>query len=172
MEHTQRLCPITRTPLESIEAGGVRIDYSPVSGGIWFDNYELQKFDEPHEELPESLLNLVPSEQNLPQPAQYQCPVDGTPMQRHVFSYKKAVEIDECPLCGGIWLDWGELQAIRELYPDAGAKQAMADEMVESILQSDPNVQQIQSAGRERVQRAHRVANMFRFICPSRYTGR
>ena len=30
------------------------------------------------------------------------------------FSAKRRVEVDECPGCGGCWLDAGELEKIRE----------------------------------------------------------
>lgn len=35
------------------------------------------------------------------------CP--GIHMSRHFFSVKRQVEIDDCPSCGGVWLDAGEL---------------------------------------------------------------
>jgi Zn-finger nucleic acid-binding protein len=35
-------------------------------------------------------------------------------LQRHFFSAKRKVEVDQCPNCGGYWLDAGELAAIRE----------------------------------------------------------
>jgi Zn-finger nucleic acid-binding protein len=34
-------------------------------------------------------------------------------LQRHYFSAKRRVEVDQCPNCGGYWLDAGELAAIR-----------------------------------------------------------
>ena len=34
-------------------------------------------------------------------------------LKRHFFSAKKRVEVDQCPNCGGYWLDAGELEAIR-----------------------------------------------------------
>ncbi len=42
------------------------------------------------------------------------CPVDGTFMKliRIKFSPKDVVEIDQCPKCGGIWFDRGELNKI------------------------------------------------------------
>ena len=45
------------------------------------------------------------------------CPGCGEPMQ--VF-YAKAVELDRCGRCGGIWFDWGELESVtgRVLEPE------------------------------------------------------
>ena len=33
-------------------------------------------------------------------------------LQRHFFSAKRRVEVDQCPNCGGYWLDAGELESI------------------------------------------------------------
>jgi Zn-finger nucleic acid-binding protein len=34
-------------------------------------------------------------------------------LKRHFFSAKRRVEVDQCPNCGGYWLDAGELALIR-----------------------------------------------------------
>jgi len=39
------------------------------------------------------------------------CPVDGVSMEKQVFEF---VLIDGCPGCGGVWLDGGELEIIRQ----------------------------------------------------------
>jgi Zn-finger nucleic acid-binding protein len=42
------------------------------------------------------------------------CPrCDGVKLQRHYFSPRRLVEVDECPNCAGYWLDAGELAKIR-----------------------------------------------------------
>jgi rubrerythrin len=41
--------------------------------------------------------------------AQDRCPKCGTQLQRREYL---EVEVDECPSCGGIWLDQGELEEI------------------------------------------------------------
>ena len=38
-------CPRTGTDLKEIEIDGVKIDISESCGGVWFDNFELEKFD-------------------------------------------------------------------------------------------------------------------------------
>jgi Zn-finger nucleic acid-binding protein len=43
-----------------------------------------------------------------------ECPrCAGVKLHRHFFSAKRRVEVDECPGCGGYWLDAGELALIR-----------------------------------------------------------
>jgi Zn-finger nucleic acid-binding protein len=43
-----------------------------------------------------------------------QCPrCPDVKLHRHFFSAKRRVEVDQCPNCGGYWLDAGELAQIR-----------------------------------------------------------
>ena len=43
-----------------------------------------------------------------------ECPrCAGVKLHRHFFSAKRQVEVDQCPNCGGYWLDAGELAMIR-----------------------------------------------------------
>lgn len=97
-------------------AGTVTVDVCRGGcGGIWFDNFELKKVDEPHEidalallriERNDSLLVDYERRRNCPK-----CP--DVVMMRHFFSPRREVEVDECANCGGIWLDPGELAQIR-----------------------------------------------------------
>ena len=50
-------CPACGNVLEEMKVGDVMVDVCQGGcGGIWFDNYELEKFDEPHESAGEELL--------------------------------------------------------------------------------------------------------------------
>ena len=40
------------------------------------------------------------------------CPVDSTELKK--TTYKSQIEIDQCPSCSGIWLDYGELESIQD----------------------------------------------------------
>lgn len=42
---------------------------------------------------------------------QVECPVCGVELQRH---YRAGVEVDVCLRCEGMWLDWGELEVLRD----------------------------------------------------------
>jgi len=50
-------------------------------------------------------------------------------MMRRYFSPLKAVEIDECPSCAGIWLDNGELEKIHENHLTPKERKLLANEM-------------------------------------------
>jgi Zn-finger nucleic acid-binding protein len=113
--------------LSQLGAGGMVVDVcSGGCGGIWFDNFELKKVDEPHESA-DALLG-IPINPAVVVDAQgkRQCPkCDGQAMRRHFSSIKKQVELDSCPNCGGYWLDAGELALIRhEFKSDKERKQA------------------------------------------------
>lgn len=97
---------------------GVFIDVcSEGCGGIFFDNREFNKFDEPHEDispLEEVLKNKKFSEVNDSE-IRY-CPVCGQKMVKNYASAKHEVQVDECYNCGGKFLDYNELNKIRAQY--------------------------------------------------------
>lgn len=86
-------------------------------GGIYFDNREFQKFDEQSENISEILKSLdgkvfVATDEKKVRI----CPVCGSNMVKNYSSIKKEVQVDECYMCGGKFLDYGELEKIREEY--------------------------------------------------------
>ena len=83
-------------------------------GGIWFDNFELEKIDTATESAGEGLLEVARDESiTVDHTARRKCPkCDNQIMMRHFASSNRQVEVDECPACGGVWLDPGELQKI------------------------------------------------------------
>ena len=86
---------------------------------------------------------------------------------RHFWSVKRGVTIDECPECGGIFLDAGELARIRNEFPTEGARHAAADAYFKEVV--DPLLDSERAASAEELARAQKLANAFRFICPSWY---
>lgn len=110
-------CPVCHKELKPVEANGATVDVCEEGcGGIWFDQFELRRFDHPNASPPNVLLsvqqkNALLIESNRKRP----CPrCDGVMLKRRLFSPKSRVEIDECGGCAGIWLDAGELAKIRE----------------------------------------------------------
>jgi uncharacterized protein len=96
-------------------------------GGIWFDAFELRKVDEEGDTAGEPLLNIQRDEHLIVDKSRKrECPrCAGVKLHRHFFSAKRRVEVDECPGCGGYWLDAGELASIRaEKHQAAAADQA------------------------------------------------
>ena len=124
--------PVTGLPLKEINIDGLVVDVGwKGCGGIWFDKGELEQVDEAHETKGEALLN-IPRDPNIliPERANRKCPVDGTTMKRIRFGDQIPLEIDECPECGGIWLDGGELEKLRNFFQDEAHRKA-AQEIIE-----------------------------------------
>ena len=161
-------CPACDTDLTERTVDGVALDVCEGGcGGIWFDKDELLAFAEPHE-CPSSGLLDVPRDPTIqidPE-RRHHCPRCETyVMQRHFFSVKMAVEVDECPGCGGMWLDAGELASIRSLYDTEADRKAAAQDFWNDVGKHelpalDHQLQQDDA-------RSTRIANMFRFLCPS-----
>ena len=109
-------CPACFNELTETQVGQVKVDvcYGGCAG-IWFDAFELQQVDEVEEAAGEHLLE-VPHDPKVVVDfsRKRDCPrCAGIKLQRHFFSAKRNVEVDQCPNCGGYWLDDGELARIR-----------------------------------------------------------
>ena len=96
-------------------AGGILLDVCGGGcGGVWFDAFELQRAT--RQAGGEIALPILTSPTVQIDPAKKRfCPkCGGLALMRHFFSAKRRVQVDECPSCGGYWLDAGELAAIQE----------------------------------------------------------
>jgi len=109
-------CPACDFDLTEMKLGGVTVDTCHGGcGGIWFDAFELQRVDE-QREVPEEHLLRIQIDPRIKVDAERKrsCPrCEGVKLKRHFFSARKQVEVDQCPQCGGYWLDAGELEKIR-----------------------------------------------------------
>jgi uncharacterized protein len=110
-------CPACAQPLTEMPVPGIMtVDVCEGGcGGIWFDNFELQKVDEKHETAGEMLLRVA-QQQAAQQAAgtRRDCPrCSGIKMMRHFYAANCKVAVDHCGQCNGFWLDGGELAKIR-----------------------------------------------------------
>ena len=96
------------------------------------------------------------------------CPkCDDVVMMRHFFSVKKQVELDECPACAGVWLDCGELAKIRTLFDSEQQRHKAAEEYFSEVFGSQ--FASMKRKNENELDKTRRIANIFRFICPSYY---
>jgi len=163
-------CPACENSLSQMEAGGVTVDVCKGGcGGIWFDNYEFEKFDEPHESAGEALLSIEKNNAvQADQESRHKCPkCSDIVMQRHFVSAKHQVEIDECPMCAGIWLDAGELGDTRGQYNSEEERKQAARTYFNDVFASD--LLSAREESQEKLTQAKKFANMFKFITPSYY---
>jgi uncharacterized protein len=114
-----------------VTTGGVEVDVCQDGcGGVWFDLFELEKMDQPDESAKWLLENIrVDLEAGGDPDAPIRCPkCEGITLMRQKYSGHDKLMTDKCPVCGGIWLDFGELFSIRSGNPTtAEARSRSAD---------------------------------------------
>ncbi len=178
------ICPACDRELSHLDAGGgVFLDVCQGGcGGVWFDNHELQKFDEAHE-LPSSpVFEIEPAagkkgagrEANAseggavsragasgaPKRICPRCP--GQKMRRYFFSAKRQIEVDECPSCGGDWLDDDELEKIRGEFATADDREQAATALFSDMF--DAKIAEARQASQARVQKAEGFNKAFKSL--------
>ena len=163
-------CPACGNVLQTMTVSNIAVDVCEGGcGGIWFDNFELKKFDEPHESAGEELLDIEQDPSiTVDRSQRLKCPkCDDVVMMRHFFSVKKEVEVDECPGCGGFWLDAGELCKIRILFDTEQERERAAEEYFSEIFGGE--IAAMEAEDQAKLDKVRKISNMFRFICPSYY---
>jgi Zn-finger nucleic acid-binding protein len=164
-------CPACGRELTTMTAGPIAVDVC-VNGcaGIWLDHFELEKIDEQSESAGAALLE-IPGDRSLSialgRPRS--CPKCGPEMvmMRHFESVARKVAVDECPNCGGVWLDAGELRGIRSEFPSDEARHEAARKAFSEMLDAQLTAEHAESEAE--LERARKIARAFRFICPSTY---
>lgn len=126
-------CPVCQTAMIEEDFGGVAIDIcSKGCNGIWFDWFELEKLDETHEGLGAALTAaLNNSRAKDDDRGRINCPKCSKPMVAHLYKSAKEVTVDECYLCGGFFLDSGELKVIRDNFMTELEREAFVNSVVE-----------------------------------------
>ena len=163
-------CPACEHELSEVNVGDIKLDVCQGGcGGLWFDNFELQKVDESHEHTGEKLLDIKRNpDVRIDNEMKRQCPrCSDIKMMRHFFTVKQKVTIDECAQCGGVWLDVGELAMIRSLYDSEEDRKKAADVYYAGLF--DGPLADMKAKSDADLAKARKFAHMFRFICPTYY---
>lgn len=159
-------CPRNHEPLKEIEFEGVLVDICPSCGGVWFDPKELEKFDEAHEEAGQKLLELMESYQKVPIDHDHRLSNPRSPeidLVRRYYSPKEQIEIDECPITGGIWLNGGDLHQIRELFPSQEDRRlAYRDFAV--LWKNSNDIENMKRESTLRARKADQVSNLLDWL--------
>lgn len=165
------ICPACDSNLDKISIEDIELDVcNNGCGGIWFDNFELQKMDESHEFTDENLIELLSIKSKLDpdQSKKFNCPkCKDIVMMRHFWSTRKQIVVDHCPKCAGYWLDEGELFKIRHQYRTEGERKDAASDYYASFF--DYELSLMRQESKEKAEHAHRIANMFRLVSPRFY---
>ena len=164
-------CPACARELTSMTAGPITVDAcSGGCAGIWFDHYELAKVDEESESAGTALLE-IPRDRSISidLTRRRTCPRCGPQfkMLRHFESIVRKIAVDECPECGGIWLDAGELNVIRDEFTSAQARHEAASKAFSEMFDAQLAAEHAETMAE--LAHAQKFARALRFICPSTY---
>ncbi len=107
-----RTCPVCRVDLDTDLVSTAEIDRCPSCGGTYYDQGELESIIGlvrllQAARLREEEIDTVPSHERA---RVVRCPADGGPMRPQEIG---GLVIDTCPECAGIWLDAGEVGALK-----------------------------------------------------------
>lgn len=110
-------CPACNTVMKKIfvPSAGINIDIcADGCGGIFFDNQELQQFNKASDDISE-IKKVIDGKTfaHVDESLTRICPACGKAMVKTRINGLK-VQIDTCYTCGGIFLDHGELDVIRQ----------------------------------------------------------
>ncbi len=112
-------CPRCSKSMKELANNKIAIDIcSNGCGGIWLDWQELKRLDEAHELDADFLAQITTKNtKKVDDKIRVTCPdCKDIIMMRRFESVKRQIEVDECPKCGGIWLDGGELMTIQSQF--------------------------------------------------------
>jgi len=131
-------CPACGKEMEKIliPSEGINIDICTNGcGGIFFDNREFDKFNEEHENI-DAIQEKLHGKTFTPtdEDAIRICPACGGQMVKNTTTNDGEVVVDDCYICGGKFLDHGELEKIRaEFKNDKERKEATIDFLFDKV---------------------------------------
>jgi Zn-finger nucleic acid-binding protein len=164
-------CPACGNNLTETQTGSIKVQACKDGcGGLWVSHFQLDKIDHPDEYDGEILAHLQKKDSvTVDLNQQRFCPQcqDHIPMMRHFFSVKREVVVDECPECGGYWLDMGELLKIRQTWKTDAEREKAASDYFNALfgkaMAEDKNKDEVWET------KAKKVYDIFKYICPSHY---
>ena len=165
------ICPVCQKEMIEENFGGVMVDVCKNGcKGIWFDWAEIIKLDENNEGFGGALKEALKYPRvNEEDRGQINCPKCGIPMHIHKYTSSKEINVDECYVCGGFFLDSGEFKVIRDTFM---SEQEQTD-YNNKLLSEISSYQQAKKDLEKDKLRAQAIRNYTKFLRVSYYvTGR
>ena len=146
-------CPACSNELSKVVSDNIKVNLCKGGcGGLWFDQFELKKVDTPEKPAGETLAQMQKQEalHSTDRIKQRKCPrcLDIV-MMRHYFSVKKGVLVDECAGCGGIWLDSGELEKIRNEFSSSEERDRITAQYFSKLFDPELAATKIKRAAKQ-----------------------
>lgn len=134
-------CPACSLELETKTVSDLNLDICQKGcGGIWFDQGELEKIDQDSEILHADVLRPVKNQNVvIDRGKQRYCPkCSSNPLDKNIYDSQYHIEIDSCFKCAGIWLDLGEIEALRTHNSSKEERVEVINSFIEKVESSDP----------------------------------
>jgi uncharacterized protein len=124
-------CLLDNTAMRTLAIGHHTVDVCDACGGVWLDAAEIKSITDSflgltgaYRESIDALASHTATPTSIHAGSHRSplssCPHDNKPLTRSTYGYSSGVEIARCAICGGMWLDAGELIRIAEyLQPHA-----------------------------------------------------
>lgn len=108
-------CPRCRGAMRPVKAGEFTVDRCDACRGLWFDTLELDRVSKDR-----SLSAVVDPEPHAPAPGgrpkgPMLCPRDRSTLIRMAALGQPHIKYESCKVCGGAFLDAGELRDLSEV---------------------------------------------------------
>jgi Zn-finger nucleic acid-binding protein len=111
-------CPKCDVTMERVRAAGVDVDRCPKCSGLWLDLFEKEALTKDRGGAREVDRGAEPADADSDR--DLLCPRDGsTLITRKAFENRETV-VDSCTVCGGVFLDAGELRSLHTTEPFGG----------------------------------------------------
>lgn len=107
-------CPKCRRKAELVQVGGVTIDRCTACGGLWLDALELERVLATRGAARKADPKAPEIEAATGRSGASICPRDGSMLIHMVDQRQTHIRYESCTVCGGVFLDAGELRDLSE----------------------------------------------------------
>ncbi|KPA12822.1 hypothetical protein MHK_006993 [Candidatus Magnetomorum sp. HK-1] len=164
-------CPACSTRLRVMKTEDMIVDVCKYGcGGIWLDRSEYKKVDQQSENAGQALLNIEHNPDiSVDHSRRRRCPrCETIVMARRFSSFRRQVEIDTCPYCGGYWLDGGELKRIRSLFDTEKDRYQATDKYLDDFQGKamERHAQSEKQRQKQKKRDESTISRFFRFFNP------
>lgn len=103
-------CPHDQVTMERVAVGVFSIDRCPTCGGVWLDRHEINAIIDAASSSTTIDIGPVRGARRRHSIDRPHCPRDNSPLIEMVDKNQPHVGVDACTVCGGVYLDAGELK--------------------------------------------------------------
>lgn len=108
-------CPYDARLMEKVAIGDFTVDRCAGCGGMWFDARELGKVLTSKHGVEKLDIGAVVKSNAAGALGELHCPRDKSPLISTTDTTQSHIHMDACTVCGGVFLNAGELQDLSEV---------------------------------------------------------